>query len=259
MTRIPSISMYTRNTLNSGLLSSMRSSVNRSVGSSTNVAADMNSIISQYSNFKANRSQLRSYYEQQYGSKPAAGSDANKEVSAETSTLQSKADSLKASADKLTTVGKDSLFVKDESGSYDMQKIADAVGSFVKDYNAVVSANSSSADKLLSQKVSSMQNLSSTYATVLNKVGISVGADNKLSLDTEKFKSADQSMVKALFNGSNSYAGMVSSNASQIGSLADRSNAGVTSLFQQFQTYNKQGYSNYTSSYMTGSLLDYMV
>ena len=49
---------------------------------------------------------------------------------------------------------------------------------------------------------------------LLNKVGITIGENNTLSLDEEKFKAANMSDLKALFSGSGSLADRVSQKAS---------------------------------------------
>ena len=51
---------------------------------------------------------------------------------------------------------------------------------------------------------------------LLNKVGISIGENNTLSIDEEKFKAAKMSDIKALFSGSSSLADRLSQKASTL-------------------------------------------
>ena len=52
----------------------------------------------------------------------------------------------------------------------------------------------------------SMVNVTEANRKSLSDIGISIGADNKLTIDEEKFKKADMSKVKAMF-ADNSYYG----------------------------------------------------
>ena len=61
-----------------------------------------------------------------------------------------------------------------------------------------------------------MKRMTGIMKNSLEKVGITIGSDNRLSLNEETFKNADFNKVKSLFNGGSSYAGIVSTSASRI-------------------------------------------
>ncbi len=65
-----------------------------------------------------------------------------------------------------------------------------------------------------------MVDLSAVFSNQLGRVGISVGMDGKLSMDTEAFEKADMSKVQNLFNGANSYADSIGGYASSIRNYA---------------------------------------
>ena len=90
---------------------------------------------------------------------------------------------------------------------------------------------------------------STFYAKSLEKVGITIGDDKKLTVDEEKFKAADISKVKSLFNETPSFAASVSSQASFINSAASREAA-------KANTYNQKG--SYNNNYLTGDLFSAM-
>lgn len=67
--------------------------------------------------------------------------------------------------------------------------------------------------------------------TLLKAIGITVKADNKLSIDEDTFKKADMSKVEALFKGNTSYGYQVGLRTSLIDYYAGR----------EADTYNKYG------------------
>ena len=93
-----------------------------------------------------------------------------------------------------------------------------------------------------------MINGTSKYASALSKIGITIDSDNyQLSIDKDKFKSADMNQVKSLFNGSGSFACNVKSQASMIEYRAQ-------SEASKANTYGSGG--RYSSAYQSGSVWD---
>jgi len=176
------------------------------------------------------------------------------------SEIKGAADGLKESADKLIDKGTDSLFKKvdieskDESGvttvtqGYDTEAIYSAVSDFVKDYNQMLSEGGNSETKSIQNKMNSLIGITSANENLLAKVGITVGEDNSLSVDEKKFKSADMTTVKSLFNGNQSYAYRVSAQASLIDFAAESESA-------KANTYTSAG--SYGSTNIAGSIFDY--
>lgn len=172
------------------------------------------------------------------------------------SKVESSAKDLKDSASKLLQTGTKSVFnkvdAKDEDGNdikaYDTDKIYKAVKSFVDDYNAMIQATDSSKTTAIQKSTINMINATSKYESSLNKIGITIDSDNyRLSIDEETFKGADMNRVKNLFNGTNSFAYNVKSQASMIEYRADNEAS-------RANTYTHKG--SYSSNYSSGSMWD---
>ena len=89
--------------------------------------------------------------------------------------------------------------------------------SFVDSYNAMIDKVGKSDNTQVLQKGVLMVNTTKVYTSSLKRAGITVGADNKLTLSDDLSK-VDAVEVKSLF-GKNSYADKVIQKASQINSL----------------------------------------
>lgn len=171
--------------------------------------------------------------------------------------VQSSSDNLKDSADKLLAVGTKSLFnkkditTKDENGvestvrDYDTSAIYSAVSDFVKNYNSVIKAADSVDNKLVTNRVTNMENSTSINSKSLAALGITINNDNTLSIDKDTFMKADMSKAKSLFNGAGSYGYSVSASASMINYNADYA-------LSKASTYTANG--TYSSLYSSGSL-----
>lgn len=138
------------------------------------------------------------------------------------------AKALKESATDLWEQDKDSVFNKtsitNEDGTkslgYDMDSIYKAVSKFAEDYNNTVSAAGNSNTGSILNTGSNMTSLTKALSNSLKKVGITVGVDNKLTVDETAFKKADINNIKSLFSGTGSYAYQVSTSASQMANSA---------------------------------------
>lgn len=163
------------------------------------------------------------------------------------STVKSEANELVDSAKKLTSTGKGSLFA--DKDNYNKDDIYNAVSNFVDQYNETVDSVSSVSNSSVNNAGNRMTRMTDIMSNSLSKVGITVGADGKMSIDEETFKNADMSRVKSLFNGSSSYAGAISSYASRIASQASNQIHRVNGSF-----YGSNG--SLYNSYNSGSLYD---
>lgn len=95
------------------------------------------------------------------------------------------------------------------------------VEKFVEDYNNTVSRAADSDSKSVLQKAKWMTNMTKQYANVLSDIGITIGSDDKLKLDTKTFKEADSDTLRDVFGKSpNSYANKVLYKAEQLYSLS---------------------------------------
>lgn len=160
--------------------------------------------------------------------------------------VEKSAKSLKSAADKLVQNGSESVF-KQTAGEYDTDKIYDAVKNFTTAYNDVVTKASDSNSSSIENAAKSMKNATAINAKALSKIGITIGSDNKLSVDEKTFKAADMNSVKSLFNGNGSYGYQMEVKASMIDS-ADSLEAG------RANTYTGSG--SYSYNFNAGNLFN---
>lgn len=124
-----------------------------------------------------------------------------------------KLSNLKSSAQKLYDSA-NQLKKADYSDGRKPEKLLDDVKSFVDSYNSNLN-NTKKMDSysILQTAVWGTEQMNASEG-MLNKVGISIGADNTLSIDEDKFKQAKMSDLKTLFSGSGSLADRVAQKAS---------------------------------------------
>ena len=111
---------------------------------------------------------------------------------------------------------------------YDYDAILKAVKQFASDYNSVLDQAADSDSSAVLREASYMVNSTKSVSKLLEDVGINIGADNKLTIDEEKFKSARITTLNTLFAGSSSYGDRIGQRASNIASYIPKSN-GVAS------------------------------
>lgn len=161
---------------------------------------------------------MKAYYADENNS--FVNSIVGKKVASEDNTveikkLQSAASALSDSAEKLYENKGNELYKEGNE-----EKLLDAVSTFVKDYNSMVDvAGSSENDKVLRTGSNMISNTAANYKS-LASLGITIGTDNKLSLDEETFKKANTSTVKSVFQGVGSFAYRTDSYASYINTYA---------------------------------------
>lgn len=187
---------------------------------------------------------LKSYYASQEDSikKSIDKTSTDEKSSATDSTAslqmaQSDASSLLDSLDSLNTK---SLYKGkvDEKGktTYDTEKISSAVKKYVESYNSFIdSTGDLNSTKMLGKTLDAIKTTKKN-AGLLSDIGITIGKDNKLSFDEEKFKKANMTTVNALFSGSGSYGASVSTKASASYRIA--SNTAYTNTRASSYTYN---------------------
>ncbi len=218
------------------LFSGMQGKNNNSMG--------MNSFFSDYASIKNGSygKLMKAYYtENKSDSVKSMGDKISKKVVSSQeekviSKVQSSTDALKDSADALLAKGKDSVFE-----SADAEKIYNAVSTFANNYNKVMEAVADSGTSSIVSRGQSMGNNTLVNSKALAKVGISVDANNKLSIDKDTFMKADMSKVENLFKGSGSFGYQVSAQASMLNFAAD-------SAANQKNTYKANGQYFYNNS-----------
>jgi len=219
------------------------------------------------------RKLLNAYYSKVEGSKEATMekfSNMSSKVDKEASNVKADKDTLKAaksasdalgiSASSLVDRGYKSVFNKNKvetvdsktgektvTYEYDKEKIKDAVSQFVSDYNNMLDKAAETDSTKVMDKTLSMISNTNVYKNSLEKIGVTVGSDNKLSIDSEKFEAANMTSVKSLFNDANSFGQRTMQKAMQISTEATREHLSA-SLYT--------GSGNYSKGYDFSSLLD---
>lgn len=166
------------------------------------------------------------------------GKDSANATAKQLAKVQTATDSLKEAADAL---------ISTDFEAADKEDIYKKVNSFVDNYNSVISSVKDSDNaSVLSRTLSLIGNIKANENT-LGDLGITIGEDNKLSLDKETFEKANMSTVESMFSGNTSFAYRVSAQASLIHFSA--ANAAAKSA-----TYNFSG--NYSNTFSSGNLFN---
>ncbi|MGN0437469.1 MAG: flagellar filament capping protein FliD [Lachnospiraceae bacterium] len=189
---------------------------------------------------------VKAYYKNQ--SEAETGNTGNKtDFKQNLTATKANAESLKKASDALMNADlwkKKSISSKDETtgetkttNDYDWESITKAVKSFADSYNSVLTKTADSTNKnVLRNGVSMVQTTNRTVANMLGKVGITIGEDNKLSVDEEKLKKADISDLKTLFSGQGSFADQIATKASAIARATQNSSG----IYTRNATYANQ-------------------
>ena len=167
--------------------------------------------------------------------------------------VEEDAKSVEKSVAALQETGDKSLFKEvtktDKDGNktagYDTDAIYKAVKNFTDSYNSLIDEVGNSNTKSILRAGASMVNVTDVNRKSLSDIGISIGADNKLTIDEEKFKKSDMSKVKVMF-ADNSYYG------TEVKLQAARAESFAKSEATKANTYQKTG--SYTYNYRTGEL-----
>ena len=114
---------------------------------------------------------------------------------------------------------------KDENGrnvvNYDEDKMYKALKDFVNNYNSLLDEVENAETTSLLRTGTSLVSFTKANQKALEAVGISVGSDNKLSIDEDKFKEASKSSVQSLFQSTGGYAYQIDAKASNLKINAD--------------------------------------
>jgi len=176
--------------------------------------------------------------------------------------VRTNADSLSISASNLLAKGNKSVFSKQEvesvnketgekttSMEYNKEEIEKAVKQFVSDYNAVLDKSADTDSTKVMGKTLDMIDQTEAYKMSLEKIGISIGEDNKLTVDSEKFQAADMADVEKLFNNSYSFGQQTMQKALQISSQATKETL-TANLYTSSGSYEKYDYASLLNMYL---------
>jgi len=206
----------------SGMASSGCSTLLSSLSSSSSSSSSSTSFLSDwYSITNGSYAKLMKAY---YSSDASSSSDTTSSLVSSSNNNYVSLNDAKSLNDAIDTLSDDSLYekvtTKDSDGNtttdYDWDSLYSAAEDFVDSYNDLVSSGGNSSVSGVLVNVSSMTNYSSASKSVLASVGISINSDNTLSINETKFKTADISDIKSVFNSAGGYASMISSNASMV-------------------------------------------
>lgn len=168
---------------------------------------------------------VKSYYSQQADSPIKTNNKTEKKETLKTNSDSSGLAKMKTEADELKSATKDlenpDLW-KQKNGSYDKEKIVDAIKKFAKEYNGTIDQSSKVTSKDVTQQTGYMKSMTNTMSKVLSNVGVNVECDGKLTVNEDALKNADIKDLKATFSGSYSYASQIEKNAGAISSAATR-------------------------------------
>jgi len=182
---------------------------------------------------------LRAYYSKQEKEKTDSSSKVDQEK--KSMLVKDSADNLKKAAQALNDKSlweKKKIKEKDaetgeitEKEDYDWDAITKAVQSFVDSYNDTIEEAGDSDARSVLRSTLFMTGAMSRNSNLLSKIGISIGKNNKLSLDKDDLKEAKISDLKSIFTGYNSIGGRVAQKAASISGSASQSGS----------VYNKSG------------------
>ena len=197
------------------------SSMNSLSNSSNNLFNSIN--LSDYNSIKTGTygKLLKAYYKKEEtdtedtSSKNNTTSKVENTSAKELKEVQTEANELRDSAAVLMQKGSKSVF-KDE----DMKKVYSAVSDFVEDFNTVFDKGTESGSKSVIRSSEGLVKLARDYEDELNQMGITIGKDNKLTIDKDTFMKTDVNKVKELFNGQNSFSYLTSVRAVSIANTA---------------------------------------
>lgn len=225
---------------------------------SSSTSSSSSSYLSDYANIRSGSYSklMKAYYGGSSGAASLVGSSTTntstaQEQKSQALTVRDDAQALKESALALEETGNKSIFNKKtvtakdgtQTQEYDKDSIYKAVSSFVDDYNSLVGNAKESSNNSIVSATSNLAGNTKANKNLLSDIGITIGSDNKLSINQTKFKAADVSTVKSLFNGTGSYAYGAAFSASQM------YNQSVSQLAQLAgSSYSNSGTYNYSYS-----------
>ena len=170
-------------------------------------------------------------YNSVFGTKEEESADATVSMKTSCSNVMNSAEALDSFAQGLT-YGKE----------YDTEQAQKLIEGFVKDYNSFVENLGNAENQSVLQKGVVMVNTAKAYSGSLNRAGITVGSDNKLTFDPEKMSQVSATDLKTTF-GDYGFAEKAYQKAEQVSRLA-----GSSGLFG----YNAASTQNY--AYSIGAL-----
>ncbi len=225
------INAYTSNSYYSSLLAGKNSSLNSAMTRRNTTLSDMlssalktdqNDLYALAKKAQMVRSRdyqkelIEGFKEYFYGTSDKADSDEDKTAQENAAKL---AESSKALNDNASA-----MFMDGKNIFSDPEKTLSTVKDFVDSYNNTIDSLKNSDNVKVLQRGMTLVNSAKAYSRTLNRVGINVGSDNKMTLDTEKLGKAHETTLNSLFTGSYSLAHRIADKASYISRAAKLEN-----------------------------------
>ncbi len=207
----------------SSLFGSLPKTSESSDGGLTNLATEYNSIRS------GSYGKLLSAYYKKMNSGDSATEAVQKE-NANRKLVGSNATSLKSAAKTLSKMD-----FKEASEEDSLKAIKD----FVSSYNSVVDTADDVNSKGILRNAVWMTNITKKSAGLLSELGLSIGKDNKLSLDETKWSEASATTKSALFHGKQGYAEKIIYKANQMTNSSAEKSAYTASAYKSDGDYTK--------------------
>lgn len=213
-----------------------------SSNSSSSIFGNTSSMLGDYSLIKSGsyKKLLTAYYktyDTEGNVKSSKDSDTEGDSTGKLLNVKSDAGALKEAADALNTA---SLYEtkKDEEGKdvYDMDAIKKSVKNFVSAYNDYLDSAGNVESTSILNKTLSVVKKTSANQNLLKEVGITIGKDNKLTLDEEKLEKAHVTTLSSLFKGYGSFGSGIAQKASESYKVAN--SAAYTNTRASSYTYN---------------------
>lgn len=179
--------------------------------------------------------------------------------------MKSSGDALKAAADKLSDRSlwqKKTIKSKDEATGeivekedYDRAAINSAIKEYVEAYNDMIENAGNAETKSVLRTATTMIGDTASVSKLLDRVGIKIGSDNKLTIDEDKLGEASIGELKTLFEGSGSYADKIAGRASSI----SRSAKEATDNYTGEGTYAKKASGSSSTNTATSGKATYQL
>lgn len=119
------------------------------------------------------------------------------------------------------------------------EKLVETVKNFAESYNSTLDGLQKTDSLNALEKGVSLVNSTRAYSRTLSRIGISVGSDNRLTVDEEKLKAAPKETLSSLFKGNYSFANKVADKASYISRAADLKAQVTYNVSGNLDYYNK--------------------
>lgn len=137
--------------------------------------------------------------------------------------------------DALVNLDKEDLYKAEAGKEYDNTNLIKNINNYVTAYNSTITALDNCGGSLKNSFKTELIEAFKEKVEALNKIGISLSADGKLSVDQEKLQAAKPEDVKSIFNKESEYYKSVLNSASSMDAIINKA------LAMKSGPYNAKG------------------